>query len=108
MRPLYSTSDQGRVVGTQNSEDYRDEFLAWYETEHLPLLLECPVWDGCRFVEEAVQKGCQFHALHQFTDKRALDSEQRKRSRSTPWFNRLARNDWFDGEFKRTLYRRAS
>lgn len=95
-------------VGLWTPNDYRDEFLAWYQIEHLPLLLECPVWDGCRFVEEAVQDGCQFHAMHQFSDTKALDSEQRRRSRSTPWFNRLARNDWFDGAFKRTLYRRAS
>jgi len=88
--------------------DYRDEFLAWYQIEHLPILLECPLWDGCRFVEEAVQEGCQFHAMHQLSDAKALESEQRLRSRSTPWFKRLAKNDWFDGAFKRTLYRRAS
>jgi hypothetical protein len=95
-------------VGLWTPSDYRDEFLAWYEVEHLPMLLECPVWDGCRFVEEAAQDGCQFHALHQFSDAKALDSEERRRSRSTPWFNRLSKNDWFDGAFKRTLYRRVS
>ena len=95
-------------VGLWTPSDYRDEFLAWYQMEHLPLLLECPVWDGCRFVEETVQDGSQFHAMHQLSDIKALDSEQRARSRSTPWFNRLANNDWFDGAFKRTLYRRAS
>jgi hypothetical protein len=95
-------------VGLWTPSDYRDEFLAWYEVEHLPLLLECPLWDGCRFVEETVPNGCQFHALHQLSDTKALDAEQRKRSRSTPWFNRLAKNDWFDGAFKRTLYRRVS
>lgn len=30
MRPLYSRSDQGRVVGTQNSENYRDEWRRDY------------------------------------------------------------------------------
>jgi hypothetical protein len=93
-------------VGLWTPGDFRDEFLAWYEIEHLPLLLECTFWDGCRFVEERVQKGCQFHAMHQLSDTKALDSNQRKRSRSTPWFNRLAKNDWFDGAFKRTLYKR--
>lgn len=32
--------------------DFRGEFLAWYQGEHLPLLLECPAWEGCRFAEE--------------------------------------------------------
>jgi hypothetical protein len=86
--------------------DYRAEFLAWYQTEHLPILLECLAWDGCRFLEEKVSSGCQFYALHQLSEKKALDSQERKRSRSTPWFKRLARNAWFDGAFQRTLYRR--
>ena len=95
-------------VGVWTPSDYRDEFLAWYQIEHLPMLLECPVWDGCRFMEETVRDGCQFHALHQFSEAKALDSEQRKRSRSTPWFGRLSKNEWFDGAFKRTLYKRVS
>lgn len=86
--------------------DYRTEFLAWYEIEHLPMLLEAPTWDGCRFVEEAVDEGFLFHALHQLSDRAALDSDQRRRSRTTPWFQRLARNQWFDSGFKRALYRR--
>jgi len=81
-------------VALWTPDDYRDEFLAWYQTEHLPILLECPAWDGCRFLEEKV------------SDKKALDSQERKRSRSTPWFKRLAKNAWFDGAFQRTLYRR--
>ena len=93
-------------VGLWTPKDFREEFLAWYRIEHLPILLECPVWDGCRFLEEKVQEGCQFYALHQLSDKRGLDSAERARSRSTPWFKRLAKNDWFDGAFSRTLYRR--
>lgn len=93
-------------VGLWTPEDFKDEFLAWYKIEHMPILLECPVWDGCRFVEQKVEKGCQFYAMHQMSDKAALDSAERKRSRSTPWFGRLARNSWFDGAFTRTLLRR--
>ncbi len=93
-------------VGLWTPQEFREEFLAWYRVEHLPMLLECPVWDGCRFVEEAVAKGCQFYALHQLSDKKGLESAERKRSRSTPWFIRLAKNGWFDGAFTRTLYRR--
>ncbi len=74
--------------------------------EHLPILLECPVWDGCRFVEQKIDKGCQFYAMHQLADKAALDSAERKRSRSTPWFKRLSVHPWFDGAFTRTLCKR--
>jgi hypothetical protein len=45
-------------------------------------------------------------ALHQLADRAALSSPERSRSRATPWFLRLARHDWFDGPFTRTLYRR--
>ena len=93
-------------VGLWTPDDFRDEFLAWYKIEHMPILLECPIWDGCRFVEQKVEKGCQFYAMHQVSDKAALDSNERKRSRSTPWFRRLARNSWFDAAFTRTLLKR--
>ncbi len=93
-------------VALWTPEDFRNEFLAWYECEHLPMLLEADGWDGCRFVEERVDDGCLFHALHQLRERSALDSDARKRSRATPWFARLAKNSWFDSGFKRTLYRR--
>jgi len=93
-------------VGLWTPDDYRDEFLAWYELEHLPILLECAAWDGCRLVEERIGRGAQFYALHQLADKRALDSVERRHSRATPWFKRLAAESWFDKGFTRTLCRR--
>ena len=93
-------------VGLWTPPDFREELLAWYRHEHLPILLECRLWDGCRFVEQKVDKGCQFYALHQLADKAALDSAERKRSRSTPWFKRLSVHSWFDGAFTRTLYKK--
>jgi len=93
-------------VGLRVPWDFRDEFLAWYEIEHLPILLQCAQWDGCRFVEAASSESCQFYALHQLKSPDALDSPQRKASRSTPWFRRLAQHVWFDAPFTRVLYRR--
>jgi hypothetical protein len=84
----------------------RREFLAWYQHEHLPILLECPTWDGCRFVEAGASHGCQFYALHQLSDRAALESPERARSRGGPAFERLKRFPWFDEPFTRTLYRR--
>jgi len=87
-------------------KEFRDDFLAWYKDEHLPMLLEAQGWDGCRFVEESVASGFLFHALHQLSDRKALDSDERKRSRATPWFTRLAQHAWFDKGFARALYAR--
>jgi len=95
-------------VGLPVPNDFRDEFLSWYKDEHLPILLETPEWQGCRFVEERVANGLLFHALHQLSERSALDSDARKRSRSTPWFVRLAQHAWFDKGFARQLYARYS
>jgi hypothetical protein len=93
-------------VGLRVPAAQRDELLAWYRDEHLPILLECAAWDGCRFVEAATDG--RFFALHQLSDRSALESPERARSRATPWFHRLKRYDWFDESFTRTLYRRLS
>ena len=93
-------------VGIWTPARFRDELLEWYRREHLPILLGCPAWDGCRFAQEDVDEGCQFYALHQLSHPRALESDERARSRSTPWFFELKRNDWFDEPFTRVLYRR--
>ncbi|MGH7660538.1 MAG: hypothetical protein ACRENA_06440 [Vulcanimicrobiaceae bacterium] len=113
VRQLFGGGKYGEAAGPflfhvalWTPQDFRDEFLAWYECEHLPMLLEADGWDGCRFVEERIDDGCLFHALHQLRDRGALDSDARKRSRATPWFARLANNPWFDSGFKRALYRR--
>lgn len=91
-------------VGIWTPDADREDFLAWYRGEHLPMLLECATWRGCRFFEAPTREGHQFYALHQLADPAALDSEARKRSRATPWFMRLKRHDWFDEKFTRQLY----
>jgi len=70
------------------------------------MLLECSEWEGCRFYESVVTDGARFYACHQLASKSALDSEERKASRQTPWFDRLKVHDWFDEAFARCLYRR--
>ena len=97
-------------VGLWTPEAWGAEFCAWYRHEHAPILLECPVWSGFRFVEQHPapdgRRGRQFYAMHWLAERAALDSDFRLRSRSTPWFLRLSKNDWFDGAFVRRLYRR--
>lgn len=93
-------------VAIWTPKSFHDEFLQWYEEDHFPLLLECDEWHGGRLVEEKVADGCQFYAIHNLGSTTALDSDARKRSRSTPWFKKLAAHEWFDKGFKRGLYRR--
>jgi hypothetical protein len=95
-------------VGLWVPTEHRSEFLSWYEQEHLSILLACPAWDGCRFVEAPAALGCRFIALQQLADPAALSSSERARSRATPWFMRLSQFDWFDEPFARALYRRAA
>jgi hypothetical protein len=95
-------------VGLWVPREHRDEFLSWYEQEHLPILLECAAWDGCRFVEVPNATGCQFFALHQLADRAALASAERARSRATRWFADLKQFAWFDEPFSRVLYRRVA
>ena len=90
-------------VGAWVPDDFRTEFAAWYEIDHAPLLMDCPVWDGCRVVEQEVDKGAQFFAIHQLADLSALESEERKAARATPWFERLKVHDWFDEAFSRRV-----
>lgn len=94
------------MVGIWTPEEWREEFCGWYQYEHGPMLLECPVWQGFHFLEASVESGCQFYVLHRLADKAALDSDERRRSRATPWFKRLSRNKWFDGAFERVLTQR--
>jgi hypothetical protein len=96
------------LVGVWTPDDFREEFCAWYQSEHGPMLLECRDWQGFQFLEMSIDRGCQFYVLHRLADRAALDSPQRKRSRATPWFRRLAKNKWFDGAFERILCHRSS
>jgi hypothetical protein len=115
LSPLFSSGRSGPEagpwifsVGVWTPEAWREEFCAWYQCEHGPMLLECREWQGFQFLEMATERGCQFYVLHRLAARSALDSEQRKRSRSTPWFHRLAKNKWFDEAFERVLCRRTS
>jgi hypothetical protein len=96
------------AVGIWTPEDWHEELCAWYQYEHGPILLQCPEWQGFQVLEAKASSGCQFFVHHRLSKKTALDSAQRSASRQTPWFKRLAKNDWFDGKFERSLYRRIS
>jgi hypothetical protein len=94
------------MVGIRTPKDWREELCAWYQCEHGPMLLECPDWQGFQFLEASAETGCQFYVLHRLASRTALDADERKRSRATPWFRRLSKNAWFDGPFERVLAHR--
>ena len=82
--------------------DHETEFNAWYDDEHLGILLRGEYWRMCRrFRIRNPDPASWTHiALHYLTDLRALESPERTEARSTPWRIRLAAEPWFKGEYR--------
>ncbi len=82
------------------------DFNAWYDEEHLGILLRSPYWPMCRrFKVHNPAPGSWTHiALHYLADLRALESKERDEARATPWRERLAKHAWFKGDY-RLLYK---
>lgn len=82
--------------------EHEDDFNAWYDEEHLPILLGCPQWLGCRRfrLQGAHAQGHTHLALHYLADLRALQSPERDAARDTPWRDRLAAGAWFRGDYR--------
>jgi hypothetical protein len=75
------------------------EFEDWYERDHVPALLECPDWLAARRLRIVDGEPADWThlTLHYLADRRALDSPERARARTTPWRTRLAQESWFNG-----------
>lgn len=85
----------------------RGNFEDWYDTEHIPMLLDCPDWLMARRFD-IVQWDPEPYThviLHYLNDKSALESDALKKSRETPWRQSLAAQSWFTPQFV-TYYRR--
>jgi len=82
-------------------EDRAEEFDAWYEQDHLPLLLAADGWLGCRRYRISVADPVPFThlAIHHLRDTGALDSPERAAARATDWRARLAQEPWFKGQY---------
>ena len=87
--------------------EQRGTFEDWYDTEHIPMLLDCPDWlMARRFDIVAWDPEPYTHViLHYLNDQRALQSDALKRSRETPRRQSLAAQPWFTPHFV-TYYRR--
>lgn len=109
-------SGPGRGVGDFLSVvafDVPPEDLAafddWYETEHVPLLLEEPAWLRVRRYEVTDAAGGTWNrlALHELVSTDAMASPARARARQGPKREALADRPWF-GHSGRWLYRAVS
>ena len=96
------------VVALAVPDDAATEFDAWYEEEHIPLLMKADGW--LRVRRYRVLPGHEGppwtrFALHELRDASVLDAPERAAARETDWRNRLARqHDWFNRS-GRWLYR---
>lgn len=85
----------------------RGNFEDWYDTEHIPMLLDCPDWLMARRFD-IVQWDPEPYThviLHYLNDTSALVSDALKKSRETPWRQSLGAQPWFTPQFV-TYYRR--
>jgi len=72
-------------------------FEDWYDSEHIPMLFDCPDWlMARRFDIVAWDPEPYTHLmLHYLNDESALQSDALKRSRETPWRQSLAARPWY-------------
>jgi hypothetical protein len=77
------------------------DFDAWYEDDHVPLLLEEPKWLMVRRlrVEDGVPETYTHLALHYLADADALASPARNKAHETPWRARISKEPWFKGTY---------
>jgi hypothetical protein len=77
------------------------EFDSWYETEHIPTLMECRDWLMVRRmrVVDGVPDPYSHMALHYLASEGALSSPERDRARKTAWRDRLAKHEWFKASY---------
>lgn len=74
--------------------DWREEFDAWYDQEHIPMIMGCREWAGA--MRYHVLGGRYTHlALHYIKSASAFDHAALKAARLTPWRNRLVEHRWF-------------
>jgi hypothetical protein len=75
-----------------------EEFDAWYDTEHVPLLLRIPGWRAVERYRVDLSSDAVTHvALHYIDDAALLTHPERTAAGRTDWTLRLARRPWFAG-----------
>ncbi|HEX6988809.1 MAG TPA: hypothetical protein VF282_05015, partial [Bacillota bacterium] len=84
----------------------QEEFNAWYDQDHVPILLRNRHWREVRRyrIVSGTPERWTHLTLHYLDDLAALDSEERRAARDTQWRRRLAAEPWFRGYY--AVYRR--
>ncbi|UOK73307.1 DUF4286 family protein [Ancylobacter polymorphus] len=86
-------------------QEWHEEFNAWYDQEHMPMIFECREWlRTMRYRVEGSTKATHL-ALHYIQDPSAFDSPPLKAARLTPWRNALVKHRWFTDVEKMIYYR---
>ncbi|MCW5603750.1 MAG: hypothetical protein KIT18_04270 [Burkholderiales bacterium] len=94
------------VVAFSVPQEERAMLADWYETEHIPLLLQCADWLRVRRYSVLSGDGGAWtdFALHDLRSLDAMDSPERKAARQGPKRDSLAGKPWFQHS-GRWLYR---
>jgi hypothetical protein len=89
------------AVFFQAPTDRIADFDAWYEEDHLPILMEDERWLGVRRFDifDGTPNPYNRLALLYLSDRSALDSPAGKKARATDWRARLASEPWFKGTY---------
>jgi hypothetical protein len=87
-------------------EDWQEEFEAWYDEEHISILMKEKMWRACvRYrIFDGIPSNWTHLTLHYLEDSSALRSPFREEARQTVWRQRLSKEPWFQGSYN--LYRR--
>jgi len=76
------------TVALEPAADTRDDFIAWYREEHIPMLLSVPGWRRARLFEQVEGDGPSFCALHELDRLDVFDDPAYAATR-TPWRERV-------------------
>jgi hypothetical protein len=82
-------------------DERADEFNRWYDTERVPMLLQCKDWLMVRRFEvyEGDPQPWTHLALSYLADMSALDSPELEAARNTEWCRGLAAEPWFQASY---------
>ncbi|HEX3789270.1 MAG TPA: hypothetical protein VHW44_15510 [Pseudonocardiaceae bacterium] len=97
------------VVAFTVPDEDEDEFDAWYEQEHVPMLLLAPDWLRVRRYRVLDGEGGPWThlAVHELRSAEVMDSPERTRARIGPRRDELVSRPWF-GDSGRWLYQELS
>jgi hypothetical protein len=97
------------VVAFAVPDEHQAAFDRWYETEHVPMLLEADDWLRVRRYRVLDGEGGPWThiALHELASVEVMDSPERARARKGPLRDALVGHDWF-GRSGRWLYEQLS